>query len=146
MAGNHPLRRSTRHTGKDFNLYGLDPEGQKAHLVQHMYGLWKPPTTPMTRFSGKSQAAPRYGPPSSEQLAWLPPTFIQREPPMYYGKPCPPYLPPPIQFDLLCFDTLIPRPRSDLNVGGEMMQPLVPIAHRGKLQQIIRQSLTHIAW
>ncbi|KAF9462568.1 hypothetical protein BDZ94DRAFT_1260731 [Collybia nuda] len=125
MFNNNEFRRSTRHTGRDFNLYGLDPEGRKTHLVMHMYGPWKPPTIPLVRFSGQSRPPPRFGPPSSEQLAWLPATFVQRDPPTYYGTPCLPYLPPPLTFDYTRFDALIPKPRGRIDNGTERTQPLV---------------------
>lgn len=131
MAWTDHLRRSIRHPGGDFNLYGLDPQGRKAHLAKHMYGPWQPPTIALVRFSGKSQAPPRYGPPSSEQSAWLPRIFIQRDPPSYHGKPSPPYLPPPpLGLDWDVFNRLVSRPRKNLDQGA--IQPLALIAHGGE--------------
>ncbi|KAF9464230.1 hypothetical protein BDZ94DRAFT_1354740 [Collybia nuda] len=130
MAQNNQLcRRSSRYTGADFNLYGLDPHGQKAHLAKHMYGPWQPSIVFLTRFSGRSQVAPRFGPPSSEQHAWIPRNFIENEPPWYYGRPSLSYLPPPLEFDLIAFDRLLSRPRSSIDDAGDVVQPLTLIVH-----------------
>lgn len=142
---NHPLRRSTRHSGGDFNLYGLDPEGRKAHLAKHMYGPWQPPTIAQTRFSGKSQAPPRYGPPSSEQRAWLPRVFIQCDPPLYYGRPSPPYLPSPLELDLIAFDQLVARPRRHLDAPDQAAtQPLALITQGGECPTLSTGCYSHI--
>lgn len=144
MVWNDHLRRSIRHPGGDFNLYGLDPEGRKAHLANHMYGPWQPPIIPQIRFSGKSRAPPRYGPPSSAQSAWLPRVFIQSEPPLYYGRPFPPYLPPPLELDLVAFDRLVSRPRSNLGAPGEeATQPLALIAYGGECSVLYDGYVTH---
>lgn len=134
MAHLHSIlsRRSSRHTGGDFNLYGLDPEGKKTHLVNHMYGLWQLPTVHQPRFSGKSQAPPRYGPPSAEQIPWLPTSFVQRHPPMYYGVPSPPFLPPPVYFDLIVFHELISRPSGRQLHAQVADLPLVQITYGGR--------------
>lgn len=131
-------RRSARHTASDFNLWGLDPDGRKTHLIQHMYGNWRLPTIPCVRFSGKSLASPRYGPPSSEQIAWLPATFVEHEPPAYYGRPCPPYLPPPVGFDLAALEGLISHPRKGLDIGGANTRIPIPIAPGGEYSVFLK--------
>jgi hypothetical protein len=90
-------RRTPSCRGADFNAFGYDPEGVLAHLASHLYGpSWKPNYT-VRQFVGAAEA-PRYGPPAPYQEEYLPADFRPRTPPLYYGRPAPPYIRPPTRF------------------------------------------------
>lgn len=108
--------RSARRIGGDFNFCGYDPGGVKAHIVAHLYGPGYhgtnyPAHSIPTRFSGRSRPPPRYGSPNQQQIPWLPANFVPRSPPLYFGRPCGPYLPAPLHFDSEIIGALISRSR-----------------------------------
>lgn len=93
QSNRHPTSR-----GADYNAFGYDPEGVLAHLASHLYGpSWRPRYN-VRQFVG-TRAAPRYGPPAPYQEAYLPANFRPRTPPLYYGRPSPPFIRPPIRFN-----------------------------------------------
>jgi hypothetical protein len=109
-------RRVPTARGADYNAFGYDPEGALAHLASHLYGpSWKPSYT-VHQFVGAAEA-PRYGPPAPYQEAYLPADFRPRTPPLYYGHPCPPFIPPPIRFNPHHFDALLCSERLSTAMG-----------------------------
>jgi hypothetical protein len=91
--------------GADYNAFGYDPEGALAHLASHLYGpSWKPGFN-IQQFVGKAEA-PRYGPPAPYQEAYLPTDFRPRTPPLYYGRPAPPFISPPTRYNPKLFAAL----------------------------------------
>jgi hypothetical protein len=91
-------RRVQTTRGADYNAFGYDPDGVVAHLASHLFGpSWKPNYT-VCQFVGFAEA-PRYGPPAPYQEAYLPADFRPRTPPLYYGRPYPPFISPPIRFN-----------------------------------------------
>lgn len=124
-----PARRrtSTRRISRDTNALGYDPDGRATHLSQHLFGPWLPYIAPQVRFVGKYCASPRYGPPSIDQIPWLPPGFISQNPPSYYGSPSPPYLAPPLDFDPDLFAEFISRPSMHKLDGAKLVGEDAPV-------------------
>lgn len=114
-------RTSTRQISSSYNALGYDPDGRVTHLVQHVFGAWVPHITHRARFTGRHCIPPRYGPPTAEQIPWLPIAFIPQDPPLYYGLPCAPYLPPPLSYNAAVFSALISRPRAR-QIDGELLE------------------------
>lgn len=114
----------------DWNVFGYDPNGLLAHLVGFFYGDWFPDTFDhLPRWVGEVQP-PRYGSPGPQQVSSLPKGWRQTAPPLYYGVPSGPYLPPPRKFQPSAFASLIyPHPRVPLKFessearggGGEVL-------------------------
>lgn len=107
----HTRRTSGRQLGSNTNAFGYDPDGRVTHVAQHMFGPWTPHVLRRARFSGHRHAPPQYGPPTVDQVPWLPTTFVPQSPPPYHGIPCAPYLPPPLYYDPVAFSALVSRPR-----------------------------------
>lgn len=91
----------------DFNAFGEDKDGLKAHCFAWFYGPSYIPENfeHMPIFQG-TVLPPRYGPPSPQQVPWLPLGWKPNPPPLYYGNPSPPYLPKPRVFDPSVFEAL----------------------------------------
>lgn len=87
-------------TSADFNAFGEDPYGKKAHYFALFFGPAYVPDNfdHIPRFQGQV-LPPRYGPPSPQQALWLPIGWKPKPPPSYYGTPFPPYLPKPPIFN-----------------------------------------------
>lgn len=114
----------TRRLGRDYNFCGYDPRGERAHVAAHLYGPgYRGPDYPAhlipPRFSGTSQAPPRYGSPNLHQIPWLPANFVPHIPPYYFGKPHGPYLPAPLHFNPEFIGALVSRPRRH-ELSGEL--------------------------
>lgn len=86
-------------TSSDYNVFGYDPKGFIAHLAALFYGPeWRPRILgPRPYYTGAIQP-PRYGHPALHQMPCLPEDFVVCPPPLYFGTPSPPYLPPPRSF------------------------------------------------
>lgn len=91
----------------DYNIFGYDPNGFLAYLCAYFFGpSWRPKTFEhLPQLSGRI-FPPRFGPPSPQQTNHLPEDFEENPPPMYYGRPYPPYLPGPQRFDRGIFAAL----------------------------------------
>lgn len=91
----------------NFNAFGRDRYGVKAHCFAWFFGPGYVPDTfdHLPQFKGRV-LPPRYGPPSPQQVPWLPLKWKPRPPPFYYGTPSPPYLPKPQVFNPNLFDAL----------------------------------------
>lgn len=97
----------------DWNIFGYDPNGLLAYLVAYFFGPdWLPETFDhLPRWVGEVKP-PRYGPPGPHQAAHIPPGWKCTPPPLYYGEPSRPYLPPPRIFRPSAFASLMrPHPR-----------------------------------
>lgn len=115
-------RTSNRQISSNINALGYDIDGRLTHLIQHLYGTWVPHVVPEPRFFGQYQSPPRYGPPSARQIPWLPVGFRPRKPPLFYGSPRAPYLPPPPQYNPRVFSGLVSRPRRHQLNGAKLME------------------------
>jgi hypothetical protein len=113
------IHSSKSTNGAEYNIFGYDPEGRLLRLAAHFYGpAWQPVTyTHLPSFHNFDMALPRFGPPAPQQMPWVPPGFIPRSPPLYYGQPFPPYLPAPKTFDPEIFAALLLRHRRQPHVG-----------------------------
>lgn len=91
----------------NFNAFGEDKDGLKAHCFAWFYGPAYIPESfgHIPKFEG-TVLPPRYGPPSPQQIPWLPLGWKPNPPPLYYGNPSPPYLPKPRVFDPSAFEAL----------------------------------------
>lgn len=91
----------------DFNAFGEDKDGFKAHLYAWFFGPAYVPDNydHLPNWQG-IVLPPRYGPPSPQQVLWLPPGWKPNPPPLYYGSPSAPYLPKPRNFNPNLFDGL----------------------------------------
>lgn len=69
--------------GANYNAFGYDPDGFLAALVAFFYGDWVP-SVPAQQFGGPPQA-PRYGPPATYQLRYLPEGFQPNPPPSFHS-------------------------------------------------------------
>lgn len=96
----------------DWNIFGYDPNGLLAYLVAYFFGPdWLPDTFDhLPHWKGEVKP-PRYGPPGPQQAANIPPGWKCTPPPLYYGAPSGPYLPPPRLFRPSAFAGLI-RPHA----------------------------------
>lgn len=92
----------------DWNVFGYDPNGFLAYLVAYFFGPeWLPDTFDhLPRWEGEVKP-PRYGPPGNRQAKYLPPGWKCTPPPLYYGAPSGPYLPPPRVFRPSAFAGLV---------------------------------------
>lgn len=115
-------RTSTRRITSNTNAFGHDIDGRLTHLIQHLFGIWTPHVVHRPRFTGPHHSPPRYGPPSTEQIPWLPIGFRPQNPPLYYGSPSAPYLPPPLFYDSAVFSGLVSRPQRHQLSGGKLIQ------------------------
>lgn len=122
-------RTSGRRINSSSNALGYDPDGRVAHLVQHLFGPWVPHVIRRARFTGQYHAPPRYGPPTADQLPWLPITFVPQNPPPYYGSPRAPYLPPPPLYDATVFSALTSRPRRRQIDAADLVEAVPGGAH-----------------
>lgn len=124
-------RTSTRRITCDTNSLGHDKDGRLTHLIQHLFGTWTPPVVHRPRFTGPHHSPPRYGPPSTEQIPWLPVGFRPQNPPLYYGSPRAPYLPPPLFYDSAVFSGLVSRPRRRQFSGEKLIQDHALVVRTG---------------
>lgn len=132
-------RTSDRQISSHTNALGYDPDGRLTHLVRHVYGTWVPDVVPEPRFFGQYQSPPRYGPPSARQIPWLPAGFRPRSPPLFYGSPRAPYLPPPHHYTPAVFSGLVSRPRRHRFDGANLLEAhatVVPISAGGMCTKI----------
>lgn len=120
-------RTSTRRTSSSFNAFGHDPDGRVAHVVKHLFGPWVPHIFRHARFTGQRHAPPRYGPPTTYQIPWLPTGFVPRNPPSYHGLPRGPHLPPPLPYDPAILMALVSRPRRDQVGRAVLVEENAPV-------------------
>lgn len=91
----------------DFNAFGKDRYGFKAHCFALLFGPeYIPDNFDHIPYLQGRVLPPRYGPPSPQQVPWLPPGWKPNPPPFYYGIPFPPYLPKPRTFNPGLFEAL----------------------------------------
>jgi hypothetical protein len=100
----------------DWNIFGNDPNGLLAYLAAYFFGPEYLPETfdHLPRWEGEVQP-PRYGRAGPQQAKNLPLGWKSTPPPLYYGTPSGPYLPPPRIFRPSAFAALMcPHPRAPL--------------------------------
>jgi hypothetical protein len=101
----------------DWNVFSYDPNGLLAHLVWYFFGDWCLDSFDhLPSWEGRVKP-PQFGPPGPQQAGNLPAGWEPTPPPLYYGRPSGPYLPPPWNFRPSAFMALMnPHPRAPLEV------------------------------
>ena len=94
-----------RDSGANYNAFGCDPNGLIAYLAAFLFGPEWVPDFPAQAFAGPPEP-PRFGPPVQYQCRCLPPGFIPKQPPNFFGPPHQPYVKAPRDFDIELFDAI----------------------------------------
>ena len=94
-----------RDVGANYNAFGQDSNRLIAYLAASLFGPYWVPKLPTQVFAGPPQP-PRFGLPAYYQLQCLPPGFVPRKPPNFFGLPHRSYLKPPRVFDIELFDAI----------------------------------------